>query len=908
MNLFRRRQREAELDAEIRSHLDEAIRDRIERGETPDEARHNALREFGNVGLVKEVTREMWGWASLERFVQDLRYGLRVLFKQKGFTTIAVFSLALGIGANTAIFSVIDVLMLRTLPVRNPEQLVMFRLLVNGHPWDFLSNPLSQKLRELTRIFADISVIYSTDRSNVRVSAPGGSRNDSVEAGQVRVALVSGNYFPMLGVSAVAGRTLTPDDDRLPGGHPVAVISYRYWESRFARASDVVRRTLTLNGTTYDIIGVTPRGFSGDWIGRPADLWIPAMMAAQVVPDYPGLLTTRGSGWRIVGRLQPGLTIQQAQAAAQALHQQFLAESPNPEPERTAQMARERLVLIPGASGYSPEGEAFAPSLAILLAMVGLVLLIACTNVANLLLARGAARQQEIAVRLAIGAGRARIVRQLLAESLLLATFGGMLGLLFSVWGTSVLAATVGSGPVRMDSRAPSAWISFDLHLDLRVFAFTGALCLLTGMLFGLAPAFRGSKVSLASALGGRGVDSGSSGGRRGPGRLLVISQVALSLVLLVGAGLFARTLWNLKTQNLGFDREHLLLGWTSLSQTGRRGAPAADFWKTVQDRLSSLPGVLSASASNSGVLNGAESMGGTVPPLRVEGQALKPAGLPGWRTFVAPKYFETMGIPLLAGRDFTEQDNQTAPRVVIINQSMARYYFGAQNPIGRHVGFGGDVGTPTEIVGVVQDFKHGTPREKDLGLTYFPYRQLNGPIQIMCLAVRTAGNPTGMIASLRQELRDIDPNLPVLRIDTVEEQLNDVLVQDRLIAGLASFFGLVGALLACLGLYGVISWTVARRTNEIGIRLALGATPAVVLRMVLKESMWLVCVGIAIGLPMTLAVTRLVATRLFGVSAADPLTIAVATLLMLAVAALAAFLPARRASRVDPMVALRCE
>ncbi|HEV2688393.1 MAG TPA: ABC transporter permease, partial [Bryobacteraceae bacterium] len=736
-------------------------------------------------------------------------------------------------------------------------------------------------------MFSDISAISVTDRSNATINGPGGGLDPAL----VRVALVSGNYFSMLGVPAAIGRTFTADEDRVPGAHPVVVISDRYWQRKFARSNEVLGRTLTMNGTTFTILGVTPRNFLGDWVGRPTDLWIPIAMQSQVMVEMPGFLA-KGNGWiRIVARLQPGISRQQAQAAADVVDQQYQREQagPNATPVDLRRIANWHLELVSAGGGFSPLRFTFGQSLTILGVVVGLALLIACANVANLLLARSSARQREMAVRLAIGAGHARIIRQLLTESVLLSSMGGGLGLLFSVWGVSALS-TFSLGPTQMDSRSPSTWISLDLHPDVRVFAFAAALCLLTGILFGLAPAFRGSRISLTPSLTGRGADSGGTSARFGLGKLLVIVQVALSILLMIGAGLFTRTLRNLKGLDLGFDREHVLLVWTSLGQTGRRGATVLDFWHNVQQRVSSLPGVEAAGITNQGLLNGWD--GGTSDePMKVRGRTIQGNGLPGWRTFVTPGFFQAAGIPLLAGRDFTERDTEKSPRVVIINEAMARYYFGHDDPIGQYLG----ATNPDEwaqIIGVAKDFTNGTPRIRDLELPYYSYRQYGRAMGRMCLTVRAAGNPAGMAARVRQELRAIDPALPVLKIDTVEEQLDDVLVQERLIAALSSFLGVLAVLLACLGLYGVMSYTAARRTNEIGIRLALGAMPANVLRMVIQESLILVLAGIAIGVPAALAATRLISAKLFGVSATDPLTIASAGLLILAVAALAGFIP----------------
>lgn len=835
--------------------------------------------------------------------IQDLRFGMRMLLKNKVLTSVAVISLALGIGANTAIFSVIDALMLKPLPVKNPEQLVTFKeVLPDGFVRGSLTYSKFERLAPLTDVFSGLLAAASADRSNVTINGTGGG----IDEGQVRASLVTGNYFSLLGVNATVGRTLTEDDDRVEGGHPVTVISDGYWERKFARAEDVVGRTITLNSTTFTIVGVAQRGFSGEWVGRLTDMWFPVAMAHQILPEMPA--GQRGSrlGYQVIGRLKPGITMAQAQAAGQLANQQLLLEEagPNPTPERLQGISETRLQADPAARGRSPQREALAQPLTILMVIVGLILVVACANVANLLLTRSAARQHELAVRMALGAGHWRIVRQLLTESLLLAAMGGALGLFLASVMTTVLSGFVGSGPVGFNT-APLA-ISLDLHTDGRVLAFTAGICLLTGILFGLAPAFRSSKMALTPALSGRGADHRNRGGVFNPSRMLVITQVALSLLLLIGAGLFVRTLRNLRTQDLGLDREHVLLVWTAPMQGGRMGKAAAPLFEAAQERISRLPGVSSASPSVYGFLNGSPFIGTTV---RVPGIEPRPEDPKAQMDLVAPRYFETLGMRLLAGRDFTDRDTDTTPRVVIINESMARYFFGNENPIGKHIGFQ-FTGTPgeIEIVGVVNNAKHITPRDQDRFMFYIPYRQDVGHLLQMCVAVRASGDPRNVAASVRQELREIDPKLPVLKVDTVGEQLDDLLVQERLIATLASSLGVLGAFLACFGLYGVVSHTVARRTNEIGIRLALGATPAKILRMVLKESLLLVIIGIALGVPAALVVARLISSRLFGVAPADPVTITIGILLMFGVASAAAFVPARKAANVDPMIALRHE
>ncbi|HYL77393.1 MAG TPA: ABC transporter permease [Bryobacteraceae bacterium] len=894
--LFEKNRRERDLAEEIESHLQLHIADNIRAGMSPGAARREALLKLGGVERTKDEYRDQRSIPTLESLLQDLRYAARMLRRSPGFTAVAVLSLALGIGANATIFSVINSLMLRALPVRNPEQLVT----IGDNDGQTRTNYFKgygqyQKFRQLTQVFSSVAAVGNVDRSNVAINGTGGG----MDTAQVRVALVSGNYFSMLGVQPLIGRTLTPDDDRVPGGHPVAMIGYGYWERRFALSSGVIGRTLTLNGTTYTIVGVTPRGFLGDWVGRPTDLWLPIMMQAQVMPE--GRV-----GVRIVGRLKPGVIIQQAQAAAEVVHQRDLREFwPNPTPERMQYMARLHVALAPAGAGFSPQRDSYGASLTILMAVVGVVLLIACANVTNLLLARSAARQREMAVRRAIGAGHLRLLQQLFTESVLLALMGGALGLLFSVWATNALSAAVGSGPVLLGSRSPSPWISLDLHPDWRVLSFTAGLCLLTGILFGLAPAFRSAGTSLSPALIGRGAVSGSAGGRFRLGRVLVVSQVALSLVLLIVAGLFVRTLHNLKSADLGVDRQHLLLIWAAPGQAGHRGPELAAFWRTLRDRLASLPGVLSASESSIGLLTGIDG-GGPSEMLRVEGRPPKP-GLLMWQAVIAPRFFETVGVTLLGGRDLNERDNEAgAPQVAVINETMARFFFGGENPIGKHFGSGRDIGTPVEIVGVVRDAKHGAPGTIR-GMWYVPYRPDSG-LGTMCVVVRAAGPAAGMAARVRQELRAMDASLPVLKIDTVDEQLDTVLVQERLTASLAGMFGGLAAILACLGLYGVMSYTTARRTNEIGIRMALGSTRLEVLHLVLMESLLMIVIGTAIGISAALGATRLISTKLFGITATDPITIAAAALLMIAVGALAGFLPAQRASRVDPIAALRYE
>ena len=885
-----------DISAEIEEHKRMCIEDQGEQ----------AGRRFGNTTAIAESAREQWTFTRFETLLQDIRYALRTLRRSPGFAAVAVLSLALGIGANTVIFSAIDALMLRKLPVPDPDSLAVVRVFLEqpGHGRAEISwmYPEVQRMRALSRGFAGFSAVGLVERSNLIAGGPGGGPDPS----EVRVGMVSGDYFAStMRVEAAIGRIFTPDEDRAPGASPVAVISDAYWQRRFRRARDVVGRTLTISGTAFTIVGVTPSGFTGEWTGRPADLWVPFAMVQQVLPGVaPGM---QNHPARIVVRRLAGISQAQAQQAITSAFDELQRESiPNgnvrPQP-------RIWVEVQPAATGYSPQRESFAQPLAILMAMVGLVLLIACVNVTNLLLARSAAREREISVRLAIGAGAARILRQLLTESLVLAAIAGVFGAVFAILGRSILEAYLAVGALRNSGTTAPAQlpVSLDLRPDPRIFAFCAVICLLTGIAFGLVPALRASKASIVAALRG----AKTQPGRGAAGRVLVILQVAVSAMLLVGAGLLARTLHNLRAQDLGMDRGNVLLVSTNTFASGRGPAQLRNVWQIVLQRISTLPGVIAASAANGTVLSGYEAVN-VSDPLRVEGEPEVPNGLPGYRTFLAPGFFRTMGIPLIVGREFTEADTDAAPRVVILNESMARHYFGNHNPIGRHIQFRNDPPVGTEVIGVVKDFVAGTPRDlqRKLGLTYFSYRDRESSRNItpMYLAVRVEGPPLAMAQRIREELRAIDPELPILRIYTVDQQLEQVLVKDRMLAGLAVSLCVLVVALACLGLYGVIAYTVERRTAEIGTRLALGATRGAVLAMVLREGLTLVLSGIVIGVPAAFAAARLIASRLYGIGAHDPLTLTGAALLLLCVAALAGFVPARRASSIDPMVALRYE
>jgi predicted permease len=899
------------LDEELRAHHQERVADYQRRGLSAAEAEQAARQRIGNVTAHLERTRDVDTLAWLQTFARDIRFALRLMRRSPGFTAVAVLSLALGIGANTAIFSVIDGLMLRTLPVPHPEEIVNFteywpgsRPRNNAPTWEFTG------LRDGIRNQCDMAAIALLDRSNITVNLP--ASGGTQDAGRARVAMVSGNYFPMFQVAPAMGRTFTPDDDRVAGGNPIMVISHDFWVRNLNRAPDALSHTITVNRTTFAVVGVMPAGFTGDWVGRPTELWAPMTMQGAIMIEAPTSLTKPNDYWlRLIGRLKPGVTAAQASAALAPVYQHLLQDAAGPAADAQAlrQIAQGRMVAEPGAHGYSPQLATFSQSVRILTAVMGLVLLVACANLAGMQLSRSTARSREFAVRLGIGAGASRLARQLLAESLLLASLGGILGTVLAAWGTRALAAAMATGPVQM-FWAGTSWISFDVHLDTRGLLFTAALSLIAGLLFGMAPMLSTTRLSLSPSLSNR----GATGGRFHAGRGLVAAQVALSLIVLTTAVLLLRTLDNLRAQDLGFQRDHLLLVWTQPSSTGRPPTGIKDLWHDVQQRLSALPGVESASASNMTFLNGSVPVASTAPVefMRVQGQQPHLTSVSGFRTFILPDFFHTLGVPLLAGREFTERDNETAPPVVILNESMARFYFGRDNPIGRHVAFGQQTGSPVEVVGVVRDFESGSPRAAGMPRmrTFFPYRDRStgGNLVIMCVIVRVHADPNTMAQNIRRELRAADPSLAVLKINTVDRQLDDVLAQERLLAALATFFGAVAVLLACVGLYALLAHMTVRRTSEIGVRMALGATSGGVLAMVLRDGLWLVLAGVVVGVPAAIAGTRWMESRLFGVRPTDPVALAGAALLLAAVAALAGLIPARRASRIDPIAALREE
>jgi len=906
-SLFTRGRVEQELSDELRFHLEKLTEEYVAKGMTPKEARCAALRELGGVEQIKEECRDMRRVNYIENFIQDVRYGLRQLRRSPGFAAVATLLLALGIGANTAIFSLIDNLLLRQLPIEHPEQLVILSdpasrgvgIGTSSGERRLYSYPEFVHLRDHNQVF---SGMFASESNESRLNVSVNGATDANE--QIRSRLVTGGYFPVLGVHTLLGRVFTVDEDKAPGASPVAVISYNYWKRRFALDPSVIGKTLRVQSTIFTIIGVTPQGFFGETVGSAPDVWFPMTMQSQVMPGREWLVQPKSVMEKVMwlhvfGRLKPGVTEQQAQAGVNVTFQQMLsseAGSKMTEAQRHDYLDQ-KIKISGGSKGASDLRSSYQESLLVLMTLVGLVLFIACANVANLLLGRATARQKEIGVRLALGAGRTRLVRQLLTESLLLALIGGALGVLLAQWGDDMLLRLVAGGQNA---------IPLDLHPDARILGFTLAVSLLTGILFGLAPALLATRIDLAPML--KGAARGTTAGRLrlGLGKTLVVAQVAMSLLMLIGASLFVRTLRRLMSVDLGYNPDKLLQVRVDAIPSGYKGIALVQLHHRILERLQAVPGVRAVTLSGNGLISHTDSD----DPISIQGFTPK-SGQDMDARFdqVGPDYFKTVGIPILMGRDVSPNDSASAPRVGLINQTMARYYFANENPIGKQITDEyPDNRASFEVVGVVADAKYHNLREKTPRRFYVPAFNPIIPVERVYFDVRTFANPASMSGTIRHEILSVDKTLTLTDINTIDELVDDSLIRDRLIATLSSVFGALALLLAFIGLYGVMSYAVARRTHEIGVRMALGAQHGNVIWLVLHEALAMVAIGIAIGLPAALGATRLVSSRLFGLSPNDPLTVAASALVLAAVAVLASFIPARRATKVDPMVALRYE
>ena len=829
--------------------------------------------------------------------LRDFRYSLRTLRKSPVFLAVAVLSLALGIGANTAIFTLIYQLILQPLPVRDPEQLVMLagrgkHYGGNNGP-DRISYPMYQEIRDKNQVF---SGMFCTYPGTVSASFQGATE-------LIGADFVSGNYFPVLGIGAAAGRVFTASDDLIQGGHPLAVLSYGYWRTRFGADPGIVGKQIVVNGRSLTIVGVSPGGFDGVEPGRAPQIRIPITMKDDLPRyDFSRLNNNRLRWVEVFGRLKAGMTLEKAQAGLQPLFHQILNREVTEKPFAKAspfvkqEFLKMWMEVMPGSKGRSNLRKTYSKPLFALMGIVSLVLLIACSNLANLLIARASARQKEIAVRLALGAGRGSLIRQLLLESLALAAAGGSLGVGLAVMIDRALIAYLPSGHTPLSLSSTPDWT---------VLGFTFAISLFAGAGFGLVPALQSTRPKLATTLkdqAGAVIRGGSAGLRKG----LVVAQVSLSLLLLIGAGLFLQSLRNLKTMNPGFEVRNLLA--FDVDPTISRFDPkwTVDYYRRLHERLSAVAGVESHAFAVVPLLENDEWDNW----VTIEGYSAKQDERPDpHMQFCSPGFFKTLKIPVLLGRDFNERDILGAPKVGIVNQKFVKRYFGSTDPLGRHIGMGIDPGTKTdiEIVGVVGDTKYESMRDEIPYELYLPSDQQRFPNGVT-VYLRAAGDPAHMFNTLRPEVRAVDATVPMYDMRTLTDQVEISLLTERLLAALSSVFGCLATLLAALGLYGVMAFMVARRTREIGIRMALGAGQSTVVWMVLRETLTLAGVGVAIGLAGAYAVTRLIQTQLFGVEPTDLLTMAAAALGIAAVTALAGYIPARRATGIDPMSALRWE
>jgi predicted permease len=1009
-----------ELEQDIRAHIEMETQDNIARGMSAEEARYAAVRKFGNVTRVQEDAREVWSFVWLEQLWQDMCFGLRMLRKSPAFTAVAVLTLAFGIGANTAIFSLIDAVMLRLLPVQNPAQLVLLkwsaRKAPNVHgmmssgdcPVDMtqrvaenptgcsFSEPMFREIAQ-ANIFSGTAAFANTGRLDLTGNGPA-----SVINGQ----LVSGDFFHTMGLKPAVGRLLDASDDT-PAAAAVTVLNYGYWQSAFGGSRDVIGRTIELNAVPFTIVGVAEQRFTGITPGSDYDVWVPLSNQQRINP-LKGLDPLGGQDRRddvgfwwltIVGRQKRGMPVAQAQAVVSAMFRnemlhgtvelfhggnmaatlvprigapnaaisvpppaaaqqrpgnaaiqmhregaggepaaaeragngktQFTlnapmpatapavggtrpAETETPGAPKTLSTADDnpQVTLVSAQTGLTGTRTRYTDPLYVLMLAVGIILLIACANVAGLMLARAAARQKEMAVRLALGAGRARIVRQLLTESLMLSVLGGALGILFAYWGAHAIVSFVSSNQTRP--------LGFAMGVDLRVLGFTVVVTLCTGILFGVAPAFRSARVDLTPTLKEGEGSSAGSGHSRGRwfsiGNALVVTQVALAIVVLVGAGLLVRTLQNLRSVDLGFDAHNILIFGIDPTLAGYKGTQADNLYRDLQGRLAETPGVKSASYSmmpllSNGLMITVFHWPGTPEDQTAESDALD----------VGRNFFETLHMPFLAGREFSAADFElaaanggekptSAPTPVIVNQTFVQKYLGKENPIGKAYGAAaGDQFSPVtpgyEIVGVVRDAKYNELRREIHPMMYAPHH-----VGVATFELRTAADPQALLPAIREVVGQVNADLPLFNVTTQSQQIDRLLFQERLVARLAGFFGVLALVLACIGLYGLLSYEVSRRTREIGIRIALGAQPERVLKQVLWQGIALALVGAAVGIGVALGVTRYLGSMLFNVRASDPLTMSAVAVLLALVALVACYIPARRATRVDPMVALRYE
>jgi predicted permease len=895
--LFHRNRFQSDLEEEMRLHLDLREQEQCEAGLSRHAAHQAAYRRFGNPTAIKEKSHTTWGWNWLEDFFEDIRYGFRSMLRSPALTAVALLSLALGIGANTAIFSFLDAVMLRSLPVKDPSHLALFGEGNDAGETDdygsttLYSYPFYRQIQQKNAVFSDVAAISST-QNRVHGTIEG---RDNVE--EMRVQLVSGTYFPTLGVQPFIGRALSDDDDNSEGDHPVVVVSYAWWKRVLAGDPAVLNRKIKLGTTLFSIVGVAPAEFFGTKVGEAPDIWVPTSMMKSVPPGANGYKNDFYQSMYILGRLKSGATREQATADVNVLYQQITRAFPdaNLNPRNTANLNKAHVVLTPMTTGLSSLRHRFSDPLKILMAVTALVLLIACANIANLLLARSTARAREFAVRQALGADRTRLVRQLLTESLLLAVLGGVLGVGLAALADRLLLRMISGG---------ADTIPLDVSINLRLLLFNLAITVATALLFGIVPALRGTRIDLTDALkDGRGPASGTS---RSPiGKVLIIAQVAISLVLTVGAILFVRSLVNLTNVDTGFNREGVLRLEVDSNVIGLKSSDPRmiAMFQQIEERVGALPGVKAASFASFVFGQGSWNTG-----IRISGmEANEHANVK--HNVIGNDYFATLQIPLLAGRTFGPKDTSTSHRVAIISEGMAKDLFPpGVNPIGHHYYTTLDPrpDADIEVIGIVKDVKFQSLQEPQQYIDYLPNPQ--HPWGYGGLAVRYTGDFNIISNEVQHAIHSINHTLPISRITTLDEQVARSITNQRLVAQFSAFFGLLAVFLSCIGIYGLMSYIVSRRTNEIGIRIAIGASRADVRWLVMREIVLLVAIGTAVGIPVAMAGSRLVANMLFGMSGVNWISLAASVVGLLLVGLIAGYLPAQRASRVDPMVALRYE
>jgi len=891
---------ERDVDQELEFHIAMRTQKLVGAGFAPDAARAKALERFGDIHTIRDSCldidhqreRAMRRTNYLSNARQDISYALRTMRQNVGFTAVVLLTLALGIGANTSTFTLIDAIVLRTLSVPHPEQLVTI-----GDPArtggmsdgsvrnDIVSYPLFADVRDQSK---SLRGIYAAGRtSRLDLLAESGQKEPEHPRGR----FVSASFFSVLQVPAALGRTFSPDEDKVPGGAPVVVISYAYWLTRFSGDRSAVGRSITINGVPLTIVGVSASTFKGDIVGQRTEIWIPIMEQQALMPNSPWLDDRSKSWLQMMGRLAPGVTLAQAKSEITAIeNRSMLDHVAAGERAGTEQNIREGPLRVEsGARGFSYYRKLLAAPLFILMAAVSVVLLIVCANLANLMLARASARGREMSVRMALGANRLRLVQQLLTESLIMAIAGGALGVLLAIWGSSALIALTGGAEIAA-------------HLDARVLAFTALLSLATAILFGLVPALRATRVELSEALRaqGRGVSNAERGtGKFGLGKMLVVAQVALSVLLLVGTGMLVRSMQRLQRTDIGAARDQLVLVEVDAQRSGYKDARLSSLVADLISRATQTPGVTAASVSENGIFSGSES----ATSIRVEGFTPRTDDDSAIAyDDVGPAYFSTIGAHLAQGRDLDARDNQAGAKVAVMNATAARYFFPHGSAMGSHITM--DSAT-YEIVGVVSDVEGGDLRAKPVRRVYLPMAQRRSPPGQFYLEVRTSGNPAHLSESLRHALSAADPSL-ALRVKTLSELVDDSIAQDKLVSRVVSVFGILALALAALGLYGVMTYATTRRTSEFGLRMALGAEPADVMRLVLGEAMLLVVGGVIVGMPAALGAMQLVKNQLYEIGLLDWPSLALALIVLSASAALAGYLPARRAARVGPLVALR--